>query len=80
MSDCYGIAITFMIARSALSQSSPAPAARRNAALGLDRVARPSKSGDRAACPHQDAPVITGRQTVSDRLSAGFSPQSQTAR
>ena len=38
-----------MIARPALSPSSPAPAARSRAALGLDRLARPSKSGDRAA-------------------------------
>ena len=38
-----------MIARSALSQSSPAPSARRKAALGLDRFARPSKSSGRAA-------------------------------
>ena len=36
-----------MIARSA--PSSPAPSARRDAALGLDRSARPSKPGDRAA-------------------------------
>jgi hypothetical protein len=40
---------TLMIARSALSQSSPAPSARRKAALGLDRFARPSKSRGRAA-------------------------------
>src|SRR5262249_5527320 len=36
-----------VIARSA--PSSPAPSARRDAALGLDRSARPSKPGDRAA-------------------------------
>jgi hypothetical protein len=40
--------LTLMIARSALSQSSPAPSARRNAALGLDCSARPSKSSGRA--------------------------------
>ena len=49
MSDYYGIAITFMIARSALSPSSPAPSARRNAAVGLDGSTRPSKSSGRAA-------------------------------
>jgi hypothetical protein len=38
-----GIAVTFMIAWSASSPSSPAPAARRCAALGLDRSMRPSK-------------------------------------
>src|SRR6266568_8953090 len=37
------IAATRMIARSAPSPSSPAPSARRYAALGLDRSARPSK-------------------------------------
>jgi hypothetical protein len=36
------------LTRSALSQSSPAPSARRNAALGLDCSARPSKSSGRA--------------------------------
>ena len=38
-----------MIARSAPSPSSPAPSARRCAALGPDCSARPSKRGDRAA-------------------------------
>jgi hypothetical protein len=38
-----------MIAWSALSPSSPAPSARRYAALGLDRSVRPSKLADRAA-------------------------------
>jgi hypothetical protein len=38
-----------MIAWSAPSPSSPAPAARRCAALGLDRSARPSKLADHAA-------------------------------
>src|SRR6266567_6788137 len=38
-----------MIARSAPSRSSPAPSARRYAALGLDRSARPSKRGNHAA-------------------------------
>jgi DNA-binding transcriptional LysR family regulator len=47
-----GIAATQMIARPALSPSSPAPSARRYTALGLDRGARPSKSGDRAANAH----------------------------
>jgi hypothetical protein len=37
------IAAARMMARSARSRSSPAPAARRCAALGLDRSARPSK-------------------------------------
>jgi hypothetical protein len=37
-----------MIAWSALSPSRPAPAARRCAALGLDRSVRPSKVGGRA--------------------------------
>jgi hypothetical protein len=37
------IAAARMIARWARSPSSPAPAARRRAALGLDRSARPSK-------------------------------------
>src|SRR6266536_2126365 len=40
---------TRMIARSAPSTSSPAPSARRYAALGLDRSARPSKRGNHAA-------------------------------
>src|SRR6266571_7983719 len=43
------IAATRMIARSAPSRSSPAPSARRYAALGLDRSARPSKRGNHAA-------------------------------
>jgi hypothetical protein len=43
------IAVLSMIAWSAPSPSSPAPAARRCAALGLDRSARPSKLADRAA-------------------------------
>ena len=43
------IAATRMIARCARSPSSPAPAARRCAASGLDRSARPSKSAIRAA-------------------------------
>ncbi len=43
------IAATRMIARCALSPSSPAPTARRYAATGLDRSARPSKSASRAA-------------------------------
>src|SRR5881396_3121812 len=43
------IAATWMIARSAPSPSSPAPSARRCAALGPDCSARPSKRGDRAA-------------------------------
>jgi len=38
-----------MVAWPAPSPSSPAPAARRCAALGLDRSARPSKLVDRAA-------------------------------
>src|SRR6516165_9647446 len=38
-----------MIARYSLSPSSPAPAARRCAALGLDRSARPIKQRDRSA-------------------------------
>ncbi len=38
-----------MIARSAPSPSSPAPSARRYAALGPDRSARPSKRGNHAA-------------------------------
>src|SRR6266487_86224 len=38
-----------MIARSAPSRSSPAPSARRYAALGLGRSARPSKRGNHAA-------------------------------
>jgi hypothetical protein len=42
------IAATRMIAWSAPSPSSPAPLARRYAALGLDRSARPSKLADRA--------------------------------
>jgi len=64
-----------MIARSAPSPSSPAPSARRYAALGLDRSARPSK-GD--TMPQMRAgrcsPVlkIHARQTTSDRSSAGF--------
>src|SRR6266567_3276208 len=66
---------TRMIARSAPSPSSPAPSARRYAALGLDRSARPSK-GD--TMPQMRArrcsPVlkIHARQTTSDRSSAGF--------
>src|SRR6266536_208552 len=69
------IAATRMIARSAPSPSSPAPSARRYAALGLDRSARPSK-GD--TMPQMRAgrcsPVlkIHARQTTSDRSSAGF--------
>ena len=42
------IAATRMIARYAHSPSSPAPSARRYAASGLDRLARPSKQADRA--------------------------------
>jgi hypothetical protein len=38
-----------MIAWTAPSPSSPAPSARRCAALGLDRSARPSKVADHAA-------------------------------
>jgi hypothetical protein len=38
-----GITATVMIARRAPSPSSPAPAARRFAASGLDRSVRPSK-------------------------------------
>jgi hypothetical protein len=49
--------LTLMIARSALSQSSPAPSARRNAALGLDCSAQPSKSSGRA-----DMALTTMRQ------------------
>ena len=41
------IAVTSMIAWFASSPSSPAPAARRCAALGLDRLMRPSKLADR---------------------------------
>ena len=41
-----------MIARSAPWPSSPAPSARREAALGLDRSARPSRSGSHAANGH----------------------------
>ncbi len=69
------IAATGMIARSAPSPSSPAPSARRYAALGLDRSARPSK---RATMPQMRtrrcSPVlkIHARQTTSDRSSAGF--------
>jgi hypothetical protein len=44
-----GIAVAPMIAWHASSPSSPAPAARRCAALGLDRSMRPSKLVDRAA-------------------------------
>src|SRR6516162_11299931 len=43
------ITATAIIAWSAPSPSSPAPAARRCAALELDRSARPSKLADRAA-------------------------------
>jgi len=43
-----GITTVPMIARSAPSPSSPAPSARRYAALGLDRSARPSKGAVRA--------------------------------
>jgi hypothetical protein len=42
-----------MIARSAPSPSSPAPSARRYAALGLHRSARPSKADNHAANAHQ---------------------------
>src|SRR6266536_1911233 len=42
-----------MIARSAPSPSSPAPSARRFAALGPDCSARPSKPGDHAAYGHR---------------------------
>jgi hypothetical protein len=49
VSDTTRIAVTLMIARSAFSPSSPAPSARRHAAWELDRLARPSKSGDRSA-------------------------------
>jgi len=41
--------VTRMMPRSAPSPSSPAPSARRYAALGLDRSARPRKRVDRAA-------------------------------
>src|SRR6266540_5843555 len=44
-----GIADGTMIAWLAPSPSSPAPSARRYAALGLDRSLRPSKLADRAA-------------------------------
>jgi hypothetical protein len=43
------IAAMLMIARPAPSPSSPAPSARRHAAWGLDRSARPSKARNRAA-------------------------------
>jgi len=43
------IAVMSIIAWSALSPSSPAPAARRYAASGLDGSVRPSKLADRAA-------------------------------
>jgi len=43
------IATMPMIAWSAPSPSSPAPSARRYAALGLDRSMRPSKVADRVA-------------------------------
>jgi hypothetical protein len=43
------IAAASIIAWAASSPSSPAPAARRCAALGLDRSMRPSKLVDRAA-------------------------------
>jgi hypothetical protein len=42
------IAALSIIARTAPSPSSPAPSARRGAALGLDRSMRPSKLADRA--------------------------------
>jgi hypothetical protein len=42
------ITASSMIAWSAPSPSSPAPSARRSAALGLDRSMRPSKLADRA--------------------------------
>src|SRR6266568_6535774 len=77
------IAATRMIARSAPSPSSPAPSARRYAALGLDRSARPSK-GD--TMPQMRAgrcsPVlkIHARQTTSDRSSAGFLNWSRLSR
>ena len=44
------IAAARMIARWARSPSSPAPAARRCAALGLDRSARPSKQATVPSC------------------------------
>lgn len=43
------IATSAMIAWLAPSPSNPAPAARRNAALGLDRSLRPSKVVNRAS-------------------------------
>jgi hypothetical protein len=67
------IAATGMIARSAPSPSSPAPSARRYAALGLDRSARPSKWGDRAANEYvRRLPVLKVHACQSDRSSTGL--------
>jgi NAD(P)-dependent dehydrogenase (short-subunit alcohol dehydrogenase family) len=69
------IAAIWMIASSAPSPSSPAPSARRYAALGLDRSARPSKGGNHAANAYQAMPTvskISARQTASDRSGTGF--------
>src|SRR5437660_9145911 len=72
-----------MIARSAPSPSSPAPSARRCAALGPDCSARPSKRGDRAANAYLTTLASTEDTRSSDSVrQVGYwfphiSPQGQ---
>ena len=62
-----------MVARSAPWPSSPAPSARREAALGLDRSARPSRLGSHAANGYLRclaASKVRYRRVNADRLRA----------
>src|SRR5215211_8953145 len=61
LSTMSGIAARSIVAWRAPSPSSPAPAARRSAASGLDRSVRPSKPAARAA----DAPSLDVREPKS---------------
>ena len=65
-----------MVARPAPWPSSPAPSARREAALGLDCSARPSRLGSHAANGYLrclSASKVRYRRSMRDRLRAGLS-------
>src|SRR6516225_3707618 len=75
------IAATRMIARSAPSPSSPAPSARRYAALGLDRSARPRKGYNHAANAYQtilasiEGSLVRQRPTGRVLVSSDYEPK-----
>src|SRR5437016_3866287 len=75
------IAAARMIARWARSPSSPAPAAHRYAALGLDRSARPSKQErpcrqcSDAHVSHSELCTIETGENVNSATGGAMSPQ-----